>query len=154
MAKKAVKKEKRENTFKESQVLVMLEKMDDKITLLAEGQMDMRETMDKKFDILFEFKENTERDLAVLLGFKSNAERDLATLLGFKDSAEKNFAIIMEYLERIDDDVQIIKKRLDEMDEKKMDRKEYNFIMKRVDDLEKEVKNLAGLVKTKTALAK
>jgi hypothetical protein len=130
MAKKVVKKDKKEKTFKESHVLVVLEKMEDSIKLLAEGQAGFREEMNRKF------------------------EKMEGRLNEFERETRDNFGIVFEYLKRIDEEVQDIKARLGELDEGKIGKKEYNFVMKRMDDVEEQVRKLTDLVKTRTALAK
>lgn len=138
MAKKAAKKDKRERTFKESHVLVVLEKMGDDIKLLAESQMGFRNEMIEFKDEMLGFKDEMLSFKDEMTVFKNEMIGKVNTLLEFKENAEGDIKISLEYLKRLDDELQDIKSEIFDAKNREKATDSWREMMgKRISEIEK-----------------
>lgn len=129
---------KTEKVFKESHVLVMLEDMRDHIKLLAEGQMgfhDKFESIEGRFDSIDQRFERIDERF-------ERVEHKLDTM---SEENKIEHKAIMEYLSRLENEMMDIKEKLGS----KADKGEYEFLKKRVDNLEQQMKKFKVLLKVK-----
>lgn len=128
---------KTEKVFKESDVIVIMENMNDNIKLLAEGQMALNERFDgleNRFDGLESRFDGLEQRFDKL-------ERE--TKAGFK--------MIMDYLKRIDDEIIGIKSELEDTKKNKVNWDVYSLLEKRVEKAEEQIEKVKALLKLKKA---
>ncbi len=111
---------------------VLLERMDDKITLLAEGQTAFREEVKVEFGKVWDKFDSID-------GRVGSIDSRLYSIDGRLDSLEQemrsNFKTVFEYLSRIDGEIAEIKMML----ENKADKQELAAIERRVARLEAEL---------------
>ena len=121
---------KTEKIFKESDVVVIMENMNDNIKLLAEGQMALNERFDgleNRFDGLENRFDKLERE------------------------TKAGFSMIMDYLKRIDEEVIGIKSELESTREEKVNWDAYSLLEKRVEKAEEQIEKVKALLKLKKA---
>jgi hypothetical protein len=141
--KKIVDK-KTERVFKESDVLVVLEKMENNIEIIAEGQIDLKNdvsVLKQDVSVLKQDVSVLKQDVSVLKQDVSVLKQGVSVLKEKVTGIEANMKITLEYLFRIDNEIQDIKKEL--MERKKQDtfNKEWMASMeKRIKIIEKQLK--------------
>ncbi|MFZ2188715.1 MAG: hypothetical protein WAV73_04095 [Candidatus Moraniibacteriota bacterium] len=131
--------------FSESQVMMLLEKMDDHIQLVAEGLMGLERRMDDRFE-------------QVDAGFKQIDDRFEQMDVRFKQ-LEANQAITLKHLFNIDDKFEAMEKELKEiklelarLSEKILSSKEIKSFSKRISVIEKDMEKLRIFVHSRSKL--
>lgn len=112
--------------FAESEVLVVLERMDDRIKILAEGQSGLSERMDRiegRFD-----------------GLEGRFD-------GLEGEMRQGFSLIMDFLKRLDEELMGIKKDLESTKKKKVDRNVYVVLEKRMAVAESQIERMRAVLK-------
>lgn len=148
---KKIKKldKKLEKIFKESDVMLLLEHLNDNITIIAEGQS----ITDRKVDRISEELSALNEKFLVLDGKVFALDGRVSSLQGdfieFKSETKSNFKTVFEYLSRIDDEVEDIKKKLDKMDKNSIKREEFEKLQERVYSLEKQIAQYKMILKDK-----
>lgn len=134
-------------TFKESEVVVILEDIKGKFDLLAEGQKTIRDEMRRGFK---EVREDMNAEVSVLRGEMKVGLNDLKLEMktGFKEMNSR-FKQVLEYLSRVEDELMEIKTELKRQKENTPDKEGYDKLEKRVSVLEKQLAEYKGLAMKK-----
>lgn len=107
--------------FAESEVLIVLEEMNDSMKILAEGQIMLSGRMDNlesRFD-------------------------------GLESEVRQGFSLIMDFLKRLDEELMGIKKDVEEAKEKKVDLNIYEMLEKRMAVAERQIERMKSVLKEK-----
>jgi hypothetical protein len=151
MAKKPIKSNlKSDKSTYEEQLMALVENLDDKIKLVAEGNLMLGERMergfaavDKKFAVL-------ERKMDI--GFEKVWDR-FDAMDGRIDFLEKDmhgsYKTVIEYLSRIENELVKIKVELKRLDEKKADKEILADLAKRIAKIERDMEQCKILCKDK-----
>lgn len=140
---------KAESSSKKDYTAVLLEDMRDSIKLLAESQQWLIQKVDRLdgrmegFDNRMDRLDNRMDQLDIRV-----EEMDKKFTLFAKDTEEK-FRISMEHLFRIEDELVDIKATLKGLDERKVDWPIVKDLIKRVENLEKELAAQRNMIKAK-----
>ena len=133
-----------EKVFAESEVLVVLESIDDTFKLLAEGQQGL----DRRMGGLEDRMGGLEDRMGGLEGRMSGLEDRMG---GLENDMKSGFSMIMDYLKRIDEEVVGIRKDIEDLKKKKVDWEVYHPLEKRLRIAEKEIGKLKLLLEKKVA---
>jgi len=108
---------------------VILERMHDDIKVIAEGQIVLREEMNRRFD---ERKKDFD-------DFKEETRGNFRVLFEFKKETEENFEIVFKELSFIEAEIKDIKNSLKILEKNKADIEVVKDLIERVEKLEKEL---------------
>ncbi|MFA4880682.1 MAG: hypothetical protein WC650_03605 [Candidatus Doudnabacteria bacterium] len=123
---------KQEKIFKESDVAVLLENVNDNIKILAEGQTGLNQRMDgldQKMD-----------------GLGKNLSQRID---GLEQEMRDNFKSILQYLSRIEDEIMGIKEDIRELKEKKLDKEKFFILENQFGAMRKDIRECQTFLKIK-----
>lgn len=139
---------------------MVLEKMDDSIKLVIEGQMGIQRQLD-------EFKDETHAEFrAVEVNFKKvfgklnehdrkfeEVDTNFKKVFGKFSEHDSKFETAFEYLSRIDDEITEIKNKMAKTDWKEMSRSEFEGINRRLEKIENDLAKHKAMFLTKLKTA-
>jgi predicted nucleic acid-binding Zn-ribbon protein len=130
---------------KKDEVLIVLEKMNDNIGIIAEGQQFLKEEMNRRFD---DSDKNINDFKDEMFGFSKGMYSFRDEMYKFRDDTKANFKAILEHqfntddrLESIEKELKEIKSEIKEMKKKSnLDEGWVALIEKRIGFIEKQLK--------------
>lgn len=132
--------------FSGSEVIMVLEKMDDSIKLVAEGQMGLQRQLDEfKGETRAEFKK-VEANFGKVFGKLAEHDRKF-------EEIDSKFETVFNYLSRIDDEIVALKNETAKADWKKMNRSEFEGFNKRLEKLENDLKKHKAIISARLKTA-
>jgi chromosome segregation ATPase len=121
---------------------VLLEKIEDNLKLLAEGQSNLNEKMDRKFEAVDERFDQINQQFKSIekkLGDHDQQFKNIEKKLGDHD---QQFKTILKYLSRIEDELMELKGKINRVEENgNIDRKEIEDVKVRLEKVEEALKN-------------
>ena len=123
---------KQEKIFKESDVVILLENVNDNIKILAEGQAGLDQRMgglDQKMD-----------------GLEKNLSQRID---GLEQEMRDSFKSILQYLSRIEDEIMEIKEEIRGLREKKLDKERFFVLENQFKVMRKDIRECQTFLKIK-----
>ena len=154
---------KQEKIFKESDVAVLLENLNDNIKIVAEGQTSLRAEMHQEIGGLrTEMNTKIESEIGGLRAeMNTKIESEIGGLReemntkieseigGLRAEMRDSFKSILQYLSRIEDEVMEIKEEIRELREKKLDKEKFFVLEDQFGAMRKDIRECQTFLKIK-----
>ena len=146
MVKKTTKPNLKSDSSYEERLMVLVENLEDKIQLVAEGNLMLGERMERGFADVDKRFDTIERKMDSM---KNRLDSMDVKIDFFEKDMRSSYKTVLEYLGRIEGEHTEIKTELKRLDEKKADKETLADLIKRIAKIEQDMEHCKILCKNK-----